>query len=185
MTKTIKLTTLLLTTGLCAAVAFSAFGDQKTQDYKIRLMKDCAIVSEQAMTSSQVAAYLALKEQEQLMHGLELPIKAIEDQMHEYSAKIEELTALAVQETKTSIHIDKTYMKQQEEVAHKLNHLVSSHQKDFDALHLQGSQIGKVARAFEQEIEPSTADISYDQIQIISPHSKASSDTCHRGIFQL
>ena len=185
MTYTSKITALLVTTGLLTTLALTAAEKNATQDYKLRLLKDCTLVSEQIMTSSQVAAYKSLQDQEKLMHGLELPITAITEQIEQYSSEIEKLSALAVQETENSIHIDKTYMQQQEAAAEKLQQLMSAHQSDFDALESQGAQIGQVAKVFEQEIAPSVANIDHDRIQIIGPNDKASSRICYSGISHI
>jgi hypothetical protein len=101
------------------------------------------------MTPAQIEAYQNLQKIEGSMHELELPIKAIDQQIQAFSRKIEDLGALAIQETDSSLHIDETYLKQQEAVAQQLNDLVALHQADFDALSAQGDKISAVAEKFQ------------------------------------
>jgi uncharacterized protein YgbK (DUF1537 family) len=185
MTYSSKICVLLATTGLFTALALTAAETQNSGDYKIVVLNNCQIVSEQSMTSSQIAAYQALQGQEQLMHALEEPINAMQAQMQEYSSELETLSALAVQETETSLYIDKSYMQEQQTAADKLQQLVSAHQSDFDALAEQGDKIGHIAAQFEREIAPSVAHIKHDQIQVIGPDSKASEHTCYSRNSQI
>jgi hypothetical protein len=181
MTYTYKFTALLISTSFFTALALANTNKQSVEDYKILMLEDCKVVAEKTMTTSQVRAYEALKEQEQLMQGLELPITAITEQIEQYSSEIEELTALAVQETDTSLYIDKTYMRQQEAAVDKLQALISSHQNDFDALENQGYTIGRIAEEFEQEIAPSIENFKHDQIRIVGPDSSTSGHSCYSG----
>ena len=149
-------------------------------DYRILVSNDCELVAEYNMTPAQIAAYQELQKIEGTMHEFERPIKAIEQQMQEYSEQLESLTALAIQESDTSLHIDKNYLKQQEAVAQQLTDLVQLHQADFDALSQQGSKISAVAQKFEQAMAVTLDGIEHDQIEILSPAKPNSNHYCHK-----
>jgi chromosome segregation ATPase len=185
MTYTSKITAMLLTTSLFTVLNLTAAEKQSPEDYKIILLNNCQVVSELAMTSSQVSAYQALQQQEQRMQVLEQPINAIEEQLQEYSSELETLSALAVQETQTSVYINKSYLQEQKAAADKLQQLVSDHQSDFDALQQQGEKIGQLADVFERELAPSVANIKHNQIQIIGPDSTSSDSNCYSGISRI
>jgi len=178
-----KKSLVLFSCGLCTLATMAANISQtnyKEGDYRILLSNDCELVAEFNMTPAQIAAYQELQKIEGTMHEFERPIKAIEQQMQEYSEQLESLTALAIQENDSSIHIDKTYLKQQEAVAQQLTDLVQLHQADFDALGQQGAKITAVAQKFETAMVPTLDGVEHDQIEILSPDKPNSKHYCHK-----
>ena len=175
----------LLTSGFftLAAIAANTTKPANTEsDYRIRVFDNCKVVAEYPMTQAQIEAYLDLQKMETSMRELELPIKAIETQMQDYSTKIESLTALAIQETETILHIDKTYLKQQKDVADQMSELVKLHQSDFDALNEQGKKITAVANKFEVAMATTLDGIEHDQIEVLGPDEPNSSHYCSQGM---
>ncbi|WP_340677612.1 hypothetical protein [Paraglaciecola sp.] len=180
-----KMSVVLLSSGLftLAAVAASISKPAMSEgDYRMRILHNCELVAEYNMSPAQIEAYQHLQKTEDSMHGLELPIKAIEQQMKEYSDKLESLTALAIQETDTSLHIDKNALKQQEVVAKQLSDLVKLHQADFDAIGQQGQKISAVVDKFEQAMAVTLDGIEHDQIEIVSPTEAKDSHNCYKRI---
>jgi|GEM_PF-1682219 len=153
---------------LLVTTVFADQDDSRQSGYTLNLYNDCQLVAQHAMDDKQVTAYLALKSEEEIMRELESPIADIQAQLDDYSLQIEELTALAVQETDNSVYVDKHYLAQQKEVVNKLNHLMAKHQSDFDALGVQGRRIGKLADAFTTSIKPIIGNDSFDQIHVSS-----------------
>lgn len=174
-----KITPVIITSCLFTVAAIASQSDNQTSEYSITLMKDCQVISKYKMNTKQINAYLALKEQEDVMESLEMPINAIESELDEYSNQIEELTSLAIQENDDRLTIDKHYLAQQEEVVEKLNALMEAHQKDFDALGEQGSKISEIANEFTDSIKVSIGDVDYDHIRVNSPDEKQSGFHCY------
>jgi hypothetical protein len=154
----------------------------KANDYSVVALKGCEVVSEQAMTAEQLDAYLSLKQQEQKMRVLELPIQNIEQEIKVYTDEIEKLTELAFQEKDESLHINKALLKQHDIVAKEFNKFMQLHQQDFDALGKQGGIIGQQAKIFETSIKASLENIDYDQIQVLTPSSKESGRSCDNNV---
>lgn len=179
MKKLSKLSVLLVATGFFTVAGSSATANVDN-NYRIRVLQDCKLVAEYAMTQEQIYAYQELQKIEGTMAALELPIKAIEQQIQVYSNKIEQLSALAIQETDTTLHIDKTYLKQQDAVAKQLQKLIASHQADFDAIGQQGEKISAVAHKFEKAMAVTIDGLEHDQIEILSPEKLTSSHYCHQ-----
>jgi len=178
-----KISIVLLSSGLFTLAAIAANISKPTYqegDYRILVSNDCELVAEYNMTPAQITAYQELQKIEGTMHEFERPIKAIEQQMQAYSDQLESLTALAIQESDTTLHIDKNYLKQQEAVAQQLTDLVHLHQADFDALGQQGSKITAVAHKFEAAMAATLDGIEHDQIEILSPAKPNSNHYCHK-----
>lgn len=165
-----------------SSITLSAHSSDNPQDYRLLALKNCNVVAESPLTEEQLAAYLSLKDEEELMSGLEEPLKDMESQLKEFTDRIEEVSALAVQETEGSIHIDKYYLKEQEDLADRIDEIVTAHQHDIDALEEQGSRIGEKARVFEAAIEEGLEDVDYDQIRIITPDSDNDHYSCSKSI---
>ena len=175
----IALSTLILSG---AAVALQK---HQSEDYKIIALKDCEIVSEQAMNQDQIDAYLALKDEEVLMHKAEYPIDQIQDSIDELTDKIEDLTERAIQEDGDSVFINKVLLKEQQHVVEQLDDIIDAHQADFDKLEEIGERISAKADVFEDAIEDSLDGIDYNQVQIRTPDSKNSYNSCFNGISKL
>ena len=176
----------------CTAVAVgiaaaSADQNQMTNagEYKIQVLDNCQVVRELPMTSEQIKAYKALQAQEQRMHELAEPVQVIEAQMHEYSKKLERITALAIQDNEDSLHINKAMMHQQQAVAAEFSAFVTKHQAKFDALSQQGEAISAVADAFETAIQTTVGDIKHQNIHIISPEQDASAYHCYHAVSRM
>ena len=161
---------------------FAQEGNTELSNYSIVFLKECNVISKQAMTPQQVEAYLALRSEEKKMTAIEMPIQAIEQQLNDYTTEIERLTKLAIQETDESLHINKAYLEQQGLVVSKLNALMSLHQKDFDQLGVQGRNIGEQADKFKKLIEDTFTSQDYDQIRIITPEKKTNYYHCNAVI---
>jgi hypothetical protein len=163
-------------------IAFAWTDSDTVNHYSVVAFKNCEVVSEKTMTAEQSEAYLTLKQLEQEMHSLEMPIQKIEQKIQGYTDKIERLTNLAVQETEGSLHIDKALLKQQEIVVKEFNNFMQLHQPNFDALGKQGSIIGKQAEIFEAGIKASLENVDYDQIRVVTPSHKGSGYSCDNHI---
>jgi hypothetical protein len=163
-------------------VALAWSDTDKANDYSVVALKNCEVVSKQAMTTEQLDAYLSLKQQEQKMHSLEVPIQNIEQKIKVYTDEIEKLTKLAIQETDDTLHINKAMLKQQDLVANEFNQFMQLHQQDFDALGKQGGVIGQQAEIFETSIKASLENINYDQIQVLTPDSHQTQNNCDNNI---
>lgn len=173
---------ILITCGLitaCAMATSQNLAEQGGESYKIQLLKDCKLVSEQDMTALQVAAYQKLQHQEEKMHASEAPIQAIEEQMQAYTDKIEKWSALAVQETETSLHIDKQASEQLNKAAKEFEQFMAQHREKFDVLEDQGHQISLAAADFEQSMKSSTADVDYDQVHVVDTQKRDTGFHCY------
>jgi hypothetical protein len=159
-----------------------AVQDNNPEDYTLLALKNCQVVSESYLTEDQLSAYLSLQNEEKIMSGLEDPIKGVEKQLEEFSDRIEEVSALAVQELEGSIYIDEYYMKEQKDIVHQLNKLIGLHQKDFKAIAEQGKRIGKKAKVFKTIIESGLEVVDHDQIHIISPDSSDQHFSCNKAV---
>jgi chromosome segregation ATPase len=185
MTLLKKFTPAIIVTCLLTTAVFANQSENQVNGYKIQVLDKCQVTKEYDMTNEQINAYLALQVEEGKMESLESPISEIQDELDSYSEQIDELTALAIQETEQSLYIDKEYLKQQEQVVEKLNVLMEAHQQDFDALGSQGNKIGKVADIFLASLEETIGDSKHQQIHIISPDDQDSNYQCHNDIFNI
>jgi hypothetical protein len=163
-------------------VAIAWAKTDKENNYSVIALKNCQVVSDQAMTVDQFAAFLSLKQKEQKMHSLEVPIQKIEQEIKVYTDELTKLTSLAIQDTDESIHINKKLLEQQEKVAKELNQFMQQHQQDFDALGKQGRIIGLQAEVFENSIKTSLESIDYDQIKLLTPVNRHSLANCDKSI---
>lgn len=175
--QTLTVVTVLTSTFLLTAVMAAQTSDERPP-YKIQYLQDCTVVSEKVMTEQQTQHYLQLQDEQRLMDELQRPIKAIEQQIQQYSQQIDELTVRAIQEDDATLHINKVYLQQQKEVAGQLNSLISEHQQDFDALEVQGRNIQLTANKFEAAIKQTQPDLEFGQIRIIGPSEQRSGKRC-------
>jgi len=182
MTFNKKRVSALIVSCLLATTVLANSDSNTNTEYKIQLVKNCQVISEKSMNAEQIKAYIALKKEEDKMAALEHPIKAIEAQLNDYSQQIEALTAKAIQEDSKTLHINKSYLKEQEQVVAQLNTLVKNHQNDFKALESQGNAIGEVADNFTDLIEADLDEFDYDSLRIRSPLNKDKEFQCQRGI---
>lgn len=159
-------------------IAFAWSDSDAINQYSVVALKNCEVVSEKEITSEQFEAYRKLKQLEQQMHALEMPIQDIEQEIKAYTEQIEKLTHLAIQESNGAIHIDKALLKQQDIVVKEFNHYMQLHQPNFDALGKQGSLIGEQAELFESSIKASLENVDYDQIRVVTPSNKNSGHNC-------
>jgi chromosome segregation ATPase len=91
---------LLVACGLITASSMASsdqLKEQVTTGYKNKLLNNCQLVSEITMTPMQVEAYQKLQQQEASMHQIEVPIKSIERQMHEYTDNEITMTPMQVE----------------------------------------------------------------------------------------
>jgi DNA repair ATPase RecN len=170
------------------SVSIFAFSNEQSnvqQDTQqtLQLLKNCEVVANYPMSKNMQSAYASLQTQEKKMTALASPIQAIEKQIQVYSSEIEAITKKAIQETDDTLHIDKKALAQQESVVNKLKLLMSTHQKDFDALGSQGNKIERVAKRFTDLVDEIIGDIKYDQIRITNSESKATLDNCQSTIY--
>ncbi|MFT5760143.1 MAG: septal ring factor EnvC (AmiA/AmiB activator) [Alteromonadaceae bacterium] len=185
MTLLKKFAPAIITTCLLTAAVFSVQSETQQNGYKIQILDNCQVIKEYKMTHEQIEYYLALQVEEKKMSSLEAPISAIQDSLDNYSAQIEELTALVIQETDQSLYIDKDYLKQQEHVVEKLNILMKAHQQDFTALGQQGKIIGKVADTFVASLKDTIGESKHQQIHIVSPDEHKKNYQCDNDIFNI
>ena len=163
-----------------------AWGDiDKENNYSVVALKNCEVVSDQAMTQQQFAAYISLKQQEQKMHTLEVPIQGIEQKVKAYTDEIETLTKLAIQDTDETLHINKKLLEQHDLVAKEFDSFMQLHQQDFDALGKQGNIIGQHADVFETSIKDHLQGLDYDQIQVLSSDNKLTKPNCDNAISMI
>jgi chromosome segregation ATPase len=179
MHQLIKMSALIL---LSATVAQAVPAKERHDQYKVRIYNQCQLVSEHNMTAQQVAVYQRLMQHEQAMHQLEDPIKAIEPRMDKLTAQIEQISELAIRETGETLHINKSYLRQQQQIADQIEQLVAQHQSDFEALEQQGEKISAMADEFKQQMKPLTEGVEHDSIQIISPDKAAEPYRCYSGL---
>ena len=105
--------------------------------------------------------------------------------------EIETLTSLAISETEDSLHIDKNFLKQQEQAIEKLDDFMAVHQENFDALGEQGTRLGESADSFTAAMKLQLEGLDYDNIRISSPEEggvKAfveASMQCHSHDFSI
>jgi len=185
MTLLKKFTPAIFITCLLTTTVFSAQSETQDNGYKIQIIDNCQVIKEYKMTNEQIESYLALKAEEEKMSLLEVPISAIQDSIDSYSAQINKLTKLAIQETEQSVRIDKDYLKQQELVVEKLNELMKGHQQDFDDLGKQGEKIGKVADTFVASLEDTIGDTKHQQIHMYTPDDQKNNYQCHSDIINI
>jgi hypothetical protein len=163
-------------------VALASSDTDKASDYSVVALKDCQVVSNKTMTTEQFLSYTHLKQQDQIMQRLQVPIQKIEQEIEAYTDEIEKLTKLAIQETDETLHINKTLLKQQDSAAQKFNEFMQLHQQHFDALGEQGNIIGQRADIFETSIKANLKNIDYDQIQVLTPSSQKILSNCDNDI---
>lgn len=161
--------------------SYTTFASQKsvTQNYTIKLIEDCQVFKEIPLTPKQTQAYLALKDEEEIMRKLEVPIPKIEQQLNKYTSQIEQLAQQAFADSAQSLKINKAALAKQKLVVKKLNKLIALHQKDFDALSAQGKRIGAVADKFSQLIKPTIANIEHTQLTISRQDEIFSAKSCN------
>ncbi|MBC3766341.1 hypothetical protein [Neptunicella marina] len=177
---------LIITTALAASVATANNSTPTAIDlYKVRYLKDCQTLSEKPMTQAQVDSYLKLEDYADQMDRLQKPISKLQPQLDTLSDKIKNISGDAVIENDTELHINKTLLQQQTHYAKQIEQLVSAHKKDFDALESMGSKISEAASEFEKQFKQSAGGLDYDNIQIISPTTKANELVCHKGVFNI
>jgi hypothetical protein len=167
---------------LLTQVALALSETNKPGDYSVIALKNCDVVSDKTMTAPQLEAYLSLKQQQQKMQALELPIQDIQQEITLYSNEIEKLTKLAIQDTDQSLHINKSLLKKQEVVVQELDKFMQLHQPDFDALGEQGNVIGQQAEIFASSIKANLESIDYDQIRVLTPDSHITKLNCDGDI---
>ncbi len=177
----VTLLTACLVSGMAMAHQVSQEDSRETAPRTLTLLKDCQVVGEYKMTDEQVSSYLDLQQAEQKMDVLYKPTAEFEQQLHQYSQQIEKLTELAIEETDESLHINKHYLAQQEQVVAKLDTLMAAHQHEFAALGQQGKLISAKAERFSQTMKATFADIDYDQIQIKSGQDSQLKGQCQHG----
>jgi hypothetical protein len=153
-------------------------GTDAINNYEYAAIKDCQVVMQKEMTLEQREAYLALKQQAQKMHELELPIAVIEVEIQQYSEQIESLVKLAIVDNEDSLYIDKTLLSEHDHIANEFSEFMSEHQASFDAIGEHGQVIVEYAEAFETMIESDLENVNYDHIQIILP-GKLTINSCH------
>lgn len=163
---------------LLTQVALALSETNKPGDYSVIALKNCDVVSDKTMTAPQLEAYLSLKQQQQKMQALELPIQDIQQEISLYSDEIEKLTELAIQETSDTLHINKALLKKQEIVVKELSGFMQQHQHNFDALGEQGNIIGQQAEIFETSIKANLESIDYDRIQVRTPDNHPTQFSC-------
>lgn len=166
-------------------VAVAWVDTDKINNYSVVALKNCEVVSDQAMTDQQFEAYLSLQQQEQKMHTLEVPIQGIEQEVKAYTDEIETLTKLAIQDTNESLHINKELLEQQNLVAKEFDAFMQLHQQDFNALGTQGIIIGQHADVFETSIKDNLEGIDYDQIQVLTSGNRLSIPNCDNAIHMI
>jgi len=172
---------LFLTTAVLAMAGGNDSSIEKpiyASDYTLVLLKDCKEISRQTMSEPQLSAYVALENASEKMDGIQAPIEAMQDQLDKFTSQIEQLTDKAIIEDEDSLHINKAFLKEQEEVVAKLEVLMTKHQGDFDAIEQQGDKIGELADEFEKALAPSIDGFDYDQIHIKTPTEGDSNYRC-------
>jgi len=166
---------LFIATTMTSVIASTTTSDAA---YSVSVLKDCKEVGKMTMTSKQISSYLSLKEAELTMKNLEMPIEKIESEMEQYSDEIEVLSELAFQYKDDTFHINKKHINQQKEAVAKLNQLISTHLKDFDALGQQGHKIGKLAREFSYAISDNFKNVDFNNIRVSAPDSDPKEHHC-------
>lgn len=165
--------------------SFATQSSTNNSDYTITLLKDCIVVAKHAMNAEQITTYQTLQVEENKMRALEQPIQAIEQQLHDYTKQIKELTALAIKDQNGSLDVDKRYLKQQENVVAKLELFMDEHQHEFAALEQQGRLIGTKADDFAETIKGKFDDVDYNQIRIEYPGKSYVNDYCDGEISNI
>jgi hypothetical protein len=144
-------------------------GTDPNGSYEFVAMKDCQVVMQKEMTPEQLEAYLALKQHEQKMQELELPIQDLEVEIQQYSEQIKSLVELAIVDNEDSLHIDKVMLQQHDIIANEFSDFMSEHQSEIEAIGEHGQVIAQYAKSFEAAIKGDLDDVNYDHIQIITP----------------
>ena len=157
-------------------------GTDSDNKFEFVAIKNCQVVMQKQMTPEQREAYLSLKQQEQKMHELELPIQDLEVEIQQYSAQIESLVKLAIVDNEDSLYIDKTLLAEHDAVAKEFTDFMSDHQAKFDAIGEHGQVIVEFADVFETSIKADLDNVEYDHIQIISP-DKPIINACNNNHF--
>ena len=170
---------------LLISAAFASQATNEDTGHTITLLKDCNVIAEYAMNAEQVTAYQALHAEEQKMHDLEKPTRAVEQQLQQFTDQIEELTSLAIQDNEDTLHIDKNYLKKQDQVVAKLQLLMDKNQHKFDAIGEQGRLIGVKADDFTDTIDDNFEDVDYNQIRIDYPGKVDSNYQCETDISNI
>jgi uncharacterized protein (DUF342 family) len=182
MNTSTKILTLTLASALLSCTALALSNNHNPSDYSVVALKDCKVVSNCAMTNEQLDTFLKLKQQEQTMQSLEIPLEAIEKEAKQYTDALQKLAKLAIQDTDKSLYIDKSQMQQHQDVAQKFTDFMQQHQAGFAAIGKQGRIIGEYAEAFESSIKISLQGIEYDQIQVITPNSNSAEPYCDQDM---
>jgi len=171
---TLQKLTLALTTGavLAACSIANAKPDVK-DDYTIYVYEDCKQVKQIAMTAEQIQAYKALKQQEDSMRGLELPIKEMEKKLAVHEKELDQLSGEMVIEEDDRVIVNRALIRQHEDIAEKMERVVKLHETDIRKLELQAQEIEAVASQFEKLIKPSLSGYTDKSIHVsIGKHNK-------------
>lgn len=157
----------------------------KNDNYSIKVIENCKVITEIPLTPQQTQAYLALRNEEDKMAELESPIPAIEAQLEEYTSQIEQLSQQAFTDSEQSFRINKVALAKQKQVVKKLDKLMAVHQADFDALSAQGKRIGDIADKFSKLIAPAIANIKHHHITISHLNEGLLDNSCNSSTRKL
>ncbi len=172
-----RITTIALVTSAVAALT-THLSLAKTSQYKLIAFNNCEVVAEHELNQAQISAYMLLQDAEKRMESISQPVNAIENDIDQFSDRINDLTNRAIQEDDNSLYIDKKLLREQEQISEELESLIKAHETDFAALEKEARVIEANAKNFEKEITPLINKIEHDFVRIVGPDNKQDPYAC-------
>ena len=147
-------------------VAYAASTAESTQPLKIHVFEDCKKVDEVTLSQSQIAAYEKLQSTERKMKILEAPLKKMEQALKKQELALDNLSGEMVIENDSQFVVNKTLIKQHEEIAAKMEAIVHKHSDDIEALEKHARTVEQTAHEFETEIKPVLSKYDGERVHI-------------------
>lgn len=166
---------------VCASSLLSsvyANNEQPNGQVYAAAINGCTLVKQISLNESEAQAYYEVKALEEKISSIQEPLRGVEKTLEDYSADMEQIADLAIQETEQTLYIDKEMLKQQEGIADKIQALMALHQADFDAIGEFGKMIGDKADAFSDTIEEAFEGLEHHHVTVFSEGESPLPEQC-------
>lgn len=168
---------------LFASCGYGIAAQQSTPaGHKLQVLKDCKLVSERALTASELSAWQDLKTAELKMDQLQIPLDQMSEALSPLQDKMDQLSAELEQQTKRDRMPDETLLEQTRLTADRIEDITDSYQGDIDAISSFSQEMERVANVFKQQMTKDLPDGSYDQLRVLLP-GEINTSGCQTGMF--
>ena len=113
--------------------------------YQLQVLKNCEIVKQRPLSADEIALYQKLKNAEQEMTGLQVPMDLMEQQLAEHTKLLESMSSQIEQQVQYG-EPDPVLLETQAELSQQISAIVDSFQPDIDAISSHGPHSGAIAR---------------------------------------